>query len=355
MAFLKLNNGKEISDYGNPYIIAELGSNHNGDMEIARKLIVAAKKAGCDCVKFQSWSKSTIFSKQVYQDNYFLRDDYRNRTDYTLEEIVDTFSISETELYDMYQLCLENEIDFTSTPFSKKEVDFLVDICHVPFVKVASMDLNNYGFLEYIAAKQVPIILSTGLSELFEIDKAVRTIEQAGNRQISLLHCISIYPPKFEDINLNNIVGLRNTYPEYPIGFSDHSLGIEIPLSAVALGSCCIEKHFTLDKNMFGWDHKVSANPEEMAQLVQCAHNVNMALGSTRRVVCEDELIKRDAFRRSIVAATDIDKNQIITEECLDVKRPGTGLSPELLPFLIGKRATRKICFDEIIEKDDIT
>jgi sialic acid synthase SpsE len=354
VAKMLFKNGVKIEDYSKPYIIAELGANHNGDMELAKRMIDEAKAAGCSCVKFQSWTKDTVFSKIVYEDNYFLNDDYRNRTDYTLKEIVDAFSLSEAELYSMYQYCTEIGIDFTSTPFSKREADFLVDQCNVPFIKIASMDLNNYPFLKYVARKGVPILISTGLSDTAEIDKAISIIEGEGNTQICILHCISIYPPKFENINLNNIPGLRSMYPEYPIGFSDHSLGVEIPSAAVALGACVIEKHFTLNKDMFGWDHKISANPGEMKMLVQYSQNINKALGTTRKIVCEDEIKKRDDFRRSIVAAKDIKQGTILTEKDLDLKRPGIGIPPEKIDWLIGKSVKRDIGYDELLREEDV-
>lgn len=343
----------DVKNFGTPYIIAELGANHNGDMDLAKKLILKAKEAGCNCVKFQSWSKNTIFSKKVYEDNYFLNDDYRNRNDYTLEQIVEAFSVSEQELYSMKLFCDEVGIDFTSTPTSKKEVNFLVERCNAPFIKVASMDLNNYSFLEYIATKNIPIVLATGLSELYEIDKAVKTIENAGNHNISILHCVSVYPPAMNDVNLKNIEMLRSNYPEYPIGFSDHTLGTEISMAAVALGACIIEKHFTLDKNMFGWDHKVSADFEEMKTIVQGAHNINIALGTSRRVLGQKELSQRDAFRRSIVASRDIPQGKTIKQDDLDVKRPGTGIEPQYLNMIVGKVAKRDIGYDELIQMED--
>lgn len=353
MANLKLNNGKVIGDGYEPYIIAELGSNHNGDMKLAEKLIYQAKEAGCDCVKFQSWSKDTVFSKKVYEDNYFLNDDYRNRDDYTLEEIVEEFSISENELIEMKKLCDKIGIDCTSTPFSRREVDILADVMKVPFIKVASMDLNNYDFLEYIAKKGLPILISTGLSDLGEVDKAIKTIE-GYNDKICILHCISIYPPEMKDINLNNIKMLKTTYPEYVVGFSDHSIGTSIPLASVALGSCVIEKHFTLDKNMFGWDHKVSADLKEMKEICRESKNVFHALGTTRRIVSGAEIKKREAFRRSIVAAKEIKKGEIIERSDLDLKRPGTGLAPEQLDFIIGRVAKKDIKYDQIITLEDI-
>ena len=212
---IQLTTAKEVFSYCRPYIIAELGSNHNGDMDLARKLIIQAKEAGADCVKFQSWSKESIFSRKTYEENYFVADDYRSRADYTLEQIVEEFSISEEELLEMKAFADQVGIDCTSTPFSKREADFLVDNLNSPFIKVASMDLNNYPFLEYLAKKDRPIILSTGLSEMYEIDKAIRTIENAGNNKIVILHCVSIYPPKDEQVNLRNILTLQKIYPNY--------------------------------------------------------------------------------------------------------------------------------------------
>lgn len=334
-----------------PYIIAELGSNHNGDMELARKLIKAAKEAGADCVKFQSWSKDTIFSRKTYDANYFLADDYRSRNDFTLEEIVEEYSISSQELLEMHNYAAEIGIDCTSTPFSKKEVDFLVNEMNTNFIKVASMDLNNFPFLRYIAEQGLPIVLSTGLSSLSEIDIAIRTIEETGNNDIVILHCVSIYPPDDAQVNLRNIDTLLQTYP-YPVGFSDHTLGTCIPLAAVARGACVIEKHFTLDKNMEGWDHKVSATPDEMEALINGAQRIYKALGTTR-VNCVEDDERINAFRRSIVAARNINKGERFTEDMIDFKRPGTGLPPEAIKYIVGKEAKRNIDFDDIILFDD--
>ena len=202
MAEVQLTKNKKVFKYCEPYIIAEIGANHNGDMELAKKLIDTAKQAGADCVKFQSWTKDSIFSRKTYDENRFLNDDYRQREDFNLESIVDEFSLSEKELLEIKSYCDEKSIDFASTPFSPREVDFLVDQLKAPFVKIASMDLNNYPFLEYIAKKGKPMVLSTGLSYLHEIDKAVQTIKNTGNNQLILLHCVSIYPPDDKDVNL---------------------------------------------------------------------------------------------------------------------------------------------------------
>lgn len=343
---IQLTAKRKVSNYSIPYIIAELGSNHNGDMALAKKLIYEAKSAGADCVKFQSWSKDSIFSKKTYEDNYFIADDYRNRTDHTLESIVDAYSISEDELLQMKKIADEIGIDCTSTPFSTKEVDFLVEKMKAPFIKVASMDLNNYPFLEYIASKGKPVVISTGLSELYEIDKAIRTIEKTANTQIVILHCVSIYPPKDSQVNLNNIDTLRQLYPEYPIGFSDHTLGISIPVSSVVKGVCLIEKHFTLDKNMEGWDHKVSANPEEMKLICSETKRVAEALGTTRISVQENP-DRIQSFRRSIVTTRLIKAGEVIKREDLDFKRPATGITPENMDWIIGRIAKVDLEFDK--------
>lgn len=350
---MQLTDKVKIFNGGQPYIIAELGSNHNGDMDVAKKLIVEAKKAGAHCVKFQSWSKDTIFARKKYEDNYFIADDYRDRTDFTLEEIVDAYSISESELLEMKKFADEVGIDCSSTPFSKKEADFLVDKIGSPFIKVASMDLNNGPFLKYLAKKKKPMILSTGLSELYEIDFAVKTIESEGNDQIVILHCVSTYPPRDEDVNLNNICTLMRNYPQYPIGFSDHTLGTAIPTAAVALGACVIEKHFTLDKNMEGWDHKVSTTPDEMRELIENTRRVVTAKGSYRITATESDE-KKSEFRRSIVLTSDLAKGTVLKEEHIDYKRPGVGISPNALEYIIGRTLKYDLKYDHILKLEDL-
>ena len=350
---MKLTKSHNLENYKKPYIIAELGSNHNGDMELAKKLIVEAKESGADCVKFQSWSKDTIFSKKKYEDNYFVADDYRDRDDYTLEEIVEEYAISEQELLSMKEFSDQIGIDCTSTPFSRREADFLVNKMQTPFIKVASMDLNNYPFLEYLAKKGKPMIISTGLSELYEIDRAVKTIEEAGNNQITILHCVATYPPEDGDVNLNNIKTLMSAYPEYPVGFSDHTLGTTIPLSAVTLGACLIEKHFTLDKEMEGWDHKISATKEEMKAIVVGSKRIVEAMGSFRISATESNE-KKIEFRRSIVITRDMAKGDMIKIEDIDYKRPGGGFNPEMTEFIIGQKVNKDLKSDHILIQSDI-
>mgnify|MGYP000353490825 CR=1 FL=1 len=343
---------EELKQRKSPYVIAELGSNHNGDMKLARELIIQAKNAGADCVKFQSWSKETIFARVKYEDNYFIADDYRNRSDYTLEQIVEEYSISESELKEMKKFADEIGIDCASTPFSPKEADFLEKVLDARFIKVASMDLNNYPFLEYLAGKQLPMILSTGLSELHEIDRAVRVIENVGNKEIVILHCVSTYPPEDKDVNLNNIVTLRNNYPDYLVGFSDHTIGIEIPLASSALGVKVIEKHFTLDKNMEGWDHKVSANFDELVEIVNGVKRITTAMGSHRIIAPESDEKKRE-FRRSIVLKNPVEEGQVISNDDIDFKRPGIGISPGELKYVLGRKVNKSLESDHVLVFSD--
>lgn len=341
----------QIVEFQKPYIIAEIGANHNGNMELAKKLIDKAKCCGADCVKFQSWSKDTIFSEKVYQDNYFLSDDYRNRTDYTLKKIVEAYSIDRKEHYFLKEYCDSINIDFNSTPFSKAEVDLLVDELDVPFIKVASMDLNNIPFLKYIARKRKPVVISTGLCGLSDVNDALTCLKENGCNEIILLHCVSIYPPENEKVNLNNIDMYRNTFG-CKVGYSDHTIGTVAPVMAMAKGVCVIEKHFTLDKNMVGWDHKISANPAELSAICEAARYAYKMLGSYQKIVNEDEE-RRNAFKRSIVAARDIRCGEIIKESDLDYKRPGTGIEPKYYQLIIGKKAVRDIKRDQIISKED--
>tara|TARA_B100001142_G_scaffold329241_1_gene391834 strand:+ start:2270 stop:3325 length:1056 start_codon:yes stop_codon:yes gene_type:complete len=348
---IQLTKNRLVGPGEEPYIIAELGSNHNGDMDLAKKLIQSAKDSGADCVKFQSWSKESIFSQKKYEENHFLADDYRDREDYTLEEIVEAYAISEDQLMDVRQFSSDIGIDFSSTPFSRKEADFLVNELDAPFIKIASMDVNNYPYLDYVARKNKPIILSTGLSTLSDIDRAVDVIESANNHEIILLHCIATYPPEDKDVNLNNINTLSTIYP-YPIGFSDHTLGPCMSVAAVANNACLIEKHFTLDKEMEGWDHKISADPEDMEVIVRDSRRVFNALGNARIKRTESSEGVNE-FRRSIVASRDVSAGEIFTENMLDYKRPGGGLEPEFSKFIIGSKARRDISFDEMIEIND--
>jgi len=329
------------------YVIAEIGANHNGDMDLARKMIDEAKKCGADAVKFQSWD-TTIFSKSVYEKNYFLGDDYRNRTDFTLKEIVDEFSVTADQMGELAQYCRSQAIDFSSTPFNERQIDELV-ACGAPYVKIASMDIDNPRLLRHAAGTGMPIVLSTGFSQLAEIDRAVRWIEDAGNSNIAILHCVSLYPPEDREVNLNNIEMLQSAFG-YAVGFSDHTMGTEIPIAALAKGAVIIEKHFTLDRDMFGWDHKMSCTPEELEAICTARDRLSLALGGTKRVVGAREMERRQEYRRSIVSARALKAGSVITAEDLDIRRPGTGIPPHQVDQIVGMTVTSDIAEDTILD-----
>jgi N,N'-diacetyllegionaminate synthase len=228
----------------------------------------------------------------------------------------------------------------------------LLDKLGVPAFKIASMDVNHIPLLQYIASKHRPVILSTGMATISEIDRAVSTLKTRGAGPIALLHCISIYPPAYETINLRNMKMLTKTF-DVPVGFSDHSFGTAIPLAAIALGACIIEKHFTLDKNLEGWDHAISADPSELEIIVREGKNVFSSLGSTTRTVSVAEIDKRNKFCRSIVMKHSMKSGEKITRGDLDFKRPGTGIAPDKVNYLIGRSIKRPIEADEQLSWED--
>lgn len=342
---------RDVRDFSVPYIIAEIGANHNGDMDLARKMIDSAKSCGCDAVKFQSWTPASLVSQEEYDRNQKYEDSPKKHFG-SLREMVERYYLRNDQHWELKRYCDTIGIEFCSTPFSKEEANLLEKL-DVPFFKIASMDVNNLGFLRHVASKQRPILLSTGMATLSEIESAIRTIESEGNSQIVLLHCIAIYPPSHEDINLNNIPMLRQAFG-FPVGFSDHTIGISIPLASVALGSCLIEKHFTLDKDMPGWDHEVSANPEEMKFIVEESRNIIKALGSFRRIVSKAEEDKKLKFRRSIVAASALERGHKITFNDIAVKRPGIGIPPDRADYVIGRMLNKDKKSDELIMWGDL-
>lgn len=239
------------------------------------------------------------------------------------------------------------------TPYSVAEAEALAEL-GAPFIKVSSMELNNPRFLKAIGALGMPVVMSTGMGDIGEIAEAVSALESAGTRDICLLHCVSVYPADVGAVNLRNIAGLKERFPHCAIGFSDHTLGTEVSIAAVALGAAVIEKHFTLDKTKIGMDNQMALEPAEMEALVCGCRNVFLALGSAERVVSQAELSQRAKMRRSIVAARDLPAGAVIVEGDLDAKRPGTGMPPNRIAELVGKTVKTAIRADQIIAPDDI-
>lgn len=334
---MKLNNGVVIENYGKPYFIAELNTSHFGNVETAKQMIVAAKQAGCDCVKFQSWSANTLYSNTYYRQNPVAK------------RFVDKFSFAPEKLKELALYAQEQGIAFASTPYSCDEVDFLIKECGVPFIKIASMEINNFPYLEYVARTGSAIILSTGMADQEEISRAVNTIVGAGNPNVCVLHCVSIYPADPETINLNNMLTFRQLYPQQPIGYSDHTLGLATPVAAVALGAPIIEKHFTLDSKKIGMDNQMAMEPDEFASMISACTAAWQSLGAAQRVVSQAELAQRANMRRSIVSKRAIPAGTVITLDDLEFKRPGDGFSPAQLDAVLGQQAVADIAADEVI------
>lgn len=335
-----LKNGRNLINGGEPYIVAELNSSHNGKIDVAREMIDAAKDCGCDAVKFQSWSAESLYCRDYYEQNPISK------------RMVSGFSLKPAELLELSAYCNKVGIDFSSTPYSLEEVDFLIDQCGAPFVKVASMDINNLPYLKYIAKTNVPIILSTGMATVQEIEKAVDVIKNAGNTDICILHCVSLYPVEPQFVNLNNMVMLKEKFPDYAIGYSDHTTGSEVACAAVGLGAALIEKHFTLDNKKIGWDNQMATEPAGMKDLVAKCRRVHSSLGKYERELTPDELEQRKKMRRSIVAAIDMAKGHIIEEGDLAAKRPGEGIPANEFDTIIGQRLTQDVQKDQLILKE---
>lgn len=320
------------------YIIAEAGVNHNGDINLAYKLIDAAKECGVDCVKFQTFKTEKLVTKTAKKANYQVENTKNNDSQFTM---LKKLELSFEDFKNLKDYCDRIEIEFLSTPFDKDSVDLLEKL-GVSKYKLSSGDITNKPLLEYIAQKNKPIILSTGMCTMDEVEEAVTWIEEAGNKQITLLHCTSNYPTPYSDVNMNAMITLDKAFP-YPTGYSDHTQGIIIPIMAVSMGATVIEKHFTLDKNMEGPDHKASLDVGELKGMVSAIRNIEAAKGNGDKKPAESELSTRDVARKSVVAAKEIKKGQVIHKEDLCLKRPGNGILPKEIEKIIGKTATTDI------------
>lgn len=328
-------------------IIAEAGVNHNGSLELAKKLIDAAAKAGADAVKFQTFKSEDLVSINAPKAKYQKLTTDATETQF---EMIKKLELSIQDHKELVAYAKKKKIMFLSTPFDEESVDLLIEL-GVPMIKIGSGEVTNHPFLRYISGKGMPVILSTGMSTLEEVAEAVSVIRKAGCKDLTLLHCTSNYPARIEDCNLLAMRTMANEF-NLPIGYSDHTSGIVVPIAAAALGSCVIEKHFTVDKNLKGPDHKASLEPDELEQMVKSIRMVESALGSSVKAPVDAELEVRDVARRSIMAKVDIPKGTVITVDMLVFKRPGIGLPPKNAKFLIGKTAKRILYKDEIIKTE---
>ncbi len=325
-------------------IIAEIGVNHNGDFETAKRMIEVAKECGADIVKFQTFNVDALTSNQAEMAKY--QKDNIGKIE-TQKEMLSKLALSRGQFRELAAYCMEIGVTFLSTPFDIDSVRFLNSLQDI--WKVPSGEITNYPYLVEIAKTKKKVILSTGMSTMDEIQEAVDVLTSNGTTDITLLHCTTDYPTPPESVNLNAMLTLKEKFG-YPVGYSDHTVGIEVDIAAVAMGATVIEKHFTLDRNMPGPDHKASLEPEELKKMVQAIRKIETAMGSSDKQPTKAELENRKVARKSIVAATDICKGEIFTEDNITTKRPGTGISPMKWNEYIGVKASRDYLKDELID-----
>jgi len=329
-------------DTSKVFLIAEAGVNYNGSLDLAYRLIDVAKDAGVDAVKFQTFKAENVVSKLADKAEYQKK---TTGSDKSQLEMIKELEISFDDFVKLKKYCDKKGIMFLSTPFDHQSIDFLYNL--VDIYKIPSGEIINYPYLKHIAAKNKPIIMSTGMANLGEVEEAINIIRSVNSQaQISLLHCTTNYPTSYEEVNLKAMQTLAAAF-QLPVGYSDHTLGIEVPVAAVAMGAKIIEKHFTLDKNLPGPDHKASLEPDELKEMVKAIRNIEKALGDgiKKPNISEIEIMK--VARRSLIATRDIRAGEVIKESDIAIKRPGTGILPKFKEIVIGMKLINDIRQDE--------
>lgn len=325
------------------FIIAEAGVNHNGSLELAKKLIDIAVDAGADAVKFQTFKTENEVSKFAQKAQYQKETTDSQESQF---EMIKNLELPFEDFKVLKKYCEEKRIMFLSTPFEPESVDFLASL-NLPYLKIPSGEITNLPFLRQINSYKSKVILSTGMSTLEEVKKAIEALK---NCEISLLHCTTEYPCPYEEVNLKAMQTLKKEF-NIPVGYSDHTEGIEVAIAAVAIGAEIIEKHFTLDKNMQGPDHKASLNPEELKQMVDSIRHIEKAMGTGEKIPSKSEIKNIEVVRKSIVAKKNIKNGEIFTEENITTKRPATGINPMKWDEILGKTAQKDYEEDEFISQ----
>jgi len=339
--------GDKLVGDGQPvFVIAEIGVNHNGSLAIAKKLIDVAASAGADAVKFQKRSLEHVYQKDILENPSIGEQSFQY-----MIPILKEFELSDEDYFEIVEYCKKKKIMFLCTPWDIKSVDFLEKL-GVPAYKIASADLTNFLLLDYIVKKKKPLIISTGMSTIDELDRTVEFLKKRKAKFI-LLHCNSTYPAPFNQLNLRFIQFMKERY-DVPIGYSGHERGIAMSVVAAALGACLIERHITLDRTMIGPDHAASLEPQGLAKMIKNIRQMEVALGTGKKLLTRGEILNREVLGKSLVAARDIPKGTVITRSMITAKSPGKGLSPQLIDKLIGRKAIRDIKADEPFTEEDI-
>ena len=317
------------------FIIAEIGVNHNGSIELAKNMIKSASRCGVDAVKFQTFRSEDLVTENAKTADY----QQKNANESSQLEMLKKLELTFEDFKELKDYASKCNVMFISSPFDINSVDLLENL-NVSLYKLGSGELNNFELIDYVQKTNKPMILSTGMATLDEIKETYDFIENKEN--LIILHCITGYPTSFEEANLNFIKTLQSEF-DVPIGFSDHSPGIELPIAAVALGACVVEKHFTLDKTLEGPDHKASLNPVEFKAMVDAIRNVEIAMGDGVRKFSENELEIKKIARKSIILNEDVSKGMRIEKKMLAIKRPGTGIAPKYLNQVIGRKVNQDL------------
>lgn len=327
--------------------IAEAGVNHNGDIDLAKKLVDLAAEAGADIVKFQTFKAENLVTADAKMADYQVQNTQEVESQYSM---LKKLELKNEDFVELKAYCKEKGIGFLSTGFDLESLEFLKTL-KMCLWKVPSGEITNLPYLEFLGGCNEPVILSTGMCYMAEIEDAISVLTKAGLKKnlITVLHCNTDYPTPFEDVHLNAMATIKNNL-DVAIGYSDHTPGIEVSLAAVAMGATVIEKHFTLDKNLPGPDHQASLDPAEFKQLVKSIRNIEKAFGRSEKIPSQGEMKNRLVVRKSLVAAHDIEKGETITKDNLTIKRPGSGISPMKFTELLGSKAVRNFSKDELIE-----
>ena len=333
------------------FVIAEVGINHNGDINIAKKMIDEAKRAGADCVKFQTFKAEEFVSdpKQTYT--------YKSRGKKVTESMLEMFKryeFTKSEWIEIVNYCKQKEIIFSSTAQNISDLDFLMSITELPFLKVGSDDLTNLELLSHYGSKNIPMIISAGMAYAYEIEDAVSAIRSVGNNDITVLHCVSSYPTEAEDVNLKKIPIIRDAF-DVQVGFSDHTIGSASAVGSVCFGATVIEKHFTLDNDMAGPDHWFSINPKELKKYVDDIKFIEKALGKGQLKPTSTEIDMRKVMQRKIVYAKNLKANEIITKHLITFKRGiGDGVQPKNINFVLNRKLANNVSKNTVLRLEDL-
>ena len=328
-------------------IIAEAGVNHNGDIQLAKQLIDIAADAGADLIKFQTFSADRLVTQTALKAEYQVLATDKIESQH---EMLRNLELTESMHHELINHCAHRQIGFFSTGFDIESINFLASLGQELF-KIPSGEITNLPFLRHIGGLNKRVLLSTGMSNMHEVAAALNALELAGTpkQNITVLHCTSSYPAELSDVNLRAMLSIQTEFG-VEVGYSDHTLGTEVAIAAVALGAKVIEKHFTLDRNMSGPDHKASLEPDELKRMVAGIRSIEKALGDGNKVITQNELQNRDVARKSIVASRDIQVGEVFTESNLTAKRPGTGISPMEWDEIIGTKAKQSYVKDDLIQ-----